>query len=67
MPVISATLRRARDFRRCDNCMKAIAPKQQYVRAYGYAERGDPPYAISLHIDCASTETRERLRPGGSA
>lgn len=67
MPTISATIRRARDFRGCSACGKPIAPKQQYVRAYGYAERGDPPCSISLHIDCASTETRERLRGGGGA
>ncbi len=63
MPIISATKRRARDFRACASCMRRIAPRTEYVRAYGYAHPGDLPYAISLHVDCACTETREKLKP----
>lgn len=62
MPTISAIVRRARDFKTCSNCMKTIAPRSQYVRAYGYAMEGDRPYAICLHVECADTETRERIR-----
>ncbi len=62
MPTISAMIRRARDFKTCANCYKSIAPKTQYVRAYGYGMEGDKPYAIAIHIECAGTETREKIR-----
>lgn len=66
MPTISATVRRARDFRTCANCCKVIAPRSRYIRAYGYAERGDTPHAIALHVGCADADTRRRARvPGG--
>ena len=63
MPTISAEIRRARDFKTCAACGKTIAPRTEYVRAYGYAERGDRPYAIAEHVECAATETREKLHP----
>ena len=67
MPTISATLRRARDFKTCVNCMKIIAPRSHYIRAYGYAERGDRPLSIALHVECADTATREKVRPTAAA
>lgn len=66
MPVISATMRRARDFRRCAACGKSIAPRQEYVRAYGYAHKGDPKYAISLHRECACPATLAAVKDAGA-
>lgn len=63
MPTISATTRKARRFHACANCGKSITRHTRYVRAYGYAMEGDRPYAIALHVECADTETREKLRP----
>ncbi len=52
MPVISRIKRKARKVHRCDNCGKVIKPGEIYSRLYGYAEHGDPKYAIKLHPDC---------------
>ncbi len=63
MPTISATTRTARRHHVCSNCGKTITRHTRYIRAYGYAERGDRPLAIAVHVECADTETREKVRP----
>ena len=63
MPTISASTRTARRHHACAQCGKTITRHTRYIRAYGYAERGDRPLAIALHVECADARTRERVRP----
>lgn len=62
MSVIAATVRKSRRWRKCEDCYKGIQQGERYVRAYGYAHPGDKPYAIDMHLNCCSTDTRERIR-----
>lgn len=52
MPTIAVEVRKARKWRSCAECMKGIQVGEKYVRLYGYAEPGDRPFAIHLHIEC---------------
>ena len=58
--LISRKLVRARKLHRCDArsitfpCKRGglIEPGATYVRLYGCARDGDPPYAMKLHPEC---------------
>jgi hypothetical protein len=45
---------------RCDQCGKAISG--EHIRAFGAAEKGDPPYAIRLHTECSCEKIMERAK-----
>jgi len=62
MPTISAHEVKAAKNYSCENCEKLITTGTVHVRAYGYAHPGDKPWVIRVHVDCAGTETREKLR-----
>lgn len=62
MGVICATLRRAKRAHVCANCGRTITRHTKYVRAYGNAHRGERPYAVAIHRECAGTDALEKLK-----
>lgn len=60
MPTIAAKWVKARALHSCAECRKVIQPGEKYVRAYGYAEAGDPAYVLRFHDGCVGTEMREK-------
>jgi hypothetical protein len=55
MPTISRRIVKARKPHACGNCYQSnmrIEAGEQYVRLYGMACEGDPPYVLRLHLDC---------------
>lgn len=46
--------------RRCDVCGEYI--HSAHVRLYGSAERGDPPYVVRIHPECATRDVLVKLQ-----
>lgn len=63
MPTIHAKLIEApRKQRRCHMCGCLPRTRQPIVRAYGYADVGDKPYAIYLCVECGLRCEGEKVR-----
>ncbi len=61
MVISRSIIANPRVIRKCDECGAPI--NVNCVRLYGYAERGDPPYALYLHAACDNTRLRPATTP----
>ena len=67
---ISAKVAKAKVDRICDVCHKIMKNGDKYLRLYGAADDGDPPYVLVQHLAClvtckADNKIMEALKKAG--
>lgn len=65
MCIIKASIHRASKAYICDNCRGEIRKDDRYMRIFGMAHWGEPPYEVFAHllclIDCSRSKSNKPI------